>query len=113
MTSILIIDDDERLAMPLKEYFARFNLSLHSEVHPDAGMSRLESGEFDLVMVVAPLDPGVEALLDAAAAQHRFTAVRVVGALTVASMKHAMEQALPKPSCDAPGIAHRVSHSAT
>ena len=51
MTSILIIDDDERLATPLKEYFARFNLSLHSEVHPVAGMSRLESGEYDLVIL--------------------------------------------------------------
>jgi len=51
MTSILIIDDDERLATPLKEYFARFNLSLHSEVHPVAGMSRLESGDYDLVIL--------------------------------------------------------------
>ena len=62
MTSILIIDDDERLATPLKEYFARFNLALHSEVHPVAGMSRLESGEYDLVIldVMLPGQDGFE-----------------------------------------------------
>ncbi|MFT5449114.1 MAG: two-component system OmpR family response regulator [Gammaproteobacteria bacterium] len=40
MTRILLIDDDEKLAAPLAEYFARFDMTLESESHPQRGLQR-------------------------------------------------------------------------
>jgi len=62
MTSVLIIDDDDRLATPLKEYFSRYNLTLHTETHPDEGLKRLGQEHFDLVIldVMLPDKDGFE-----------------------------------------------------
>jgi OmpR family response regulator RpaB len=51
MASILIIDDDDRLAAPLKEYFERFNLDLTSATHPNEGLELLNNGDFELVIL--------------------------------------------------------------
>ena len=51
MHSILIIDDDEKLATPLKEYFRRFNLDLCAAAHPDMGLEYLANGDYDLVIL--------------------------------------------------------------
>jgi OmpR family response regulator RpaB len=51
MASILIIDDDDRLAAPLKEYFERYNLDLTSATHPNEGLELLNNGDFELVIL--------------------------------------------------------------
>ncbi len=51
MTPILIIDDDERLAEPLAEYFARFNLRLSSATHPEQGLAMLRQQDFHLLIL--------------------------------------------------------------
>ena len=51
MTSILIIDDDERLTSPLKEYFERFDLTLTAVTHPEDGLKLLRKEDFDLVIL--------------------------------------------------------------
>ena len=51
MQKILIIDDDERLAEPLRQYFARFNLLLESETRPLDGIERLRRERFDLLIL--------------------------------------------------------------
>ncbi len=48
---ILLIDDDELLAPPLAEYFEKFSLKLHNEIHPKKGLSRLTMEQFDLVIL--------------------------------------------------------------
>ena len=51
MQTILLIDDDERLGELLAEYFLRYELSLISEIHPQAGLQRLDQGDIDLVIL--------------------------------------------------------------
>ena len=51
MSDILLIDDDPGLAGPLREYFARFNLALHAEQHPQEGLRRLSEQGADLVIL--------------------------------------------------------------
>ena len=51
MSNVLIIDDDERLAAPLADYFARFDLNLVSATHPDQGKELLEKETFELVIL--------------------------------------------------------------
>ncbi len=51
MTRILLIDDDDRLAEPLREYFGKFDLDLISETHPTAGLDRLGAGDIDMVIL--------------------------------------------------------------
>ena len=51
MASLLIIDDDDRLAAPLKEYFERFNLDLTSATHPNEGLELLKNNDFELVIL--------------------------------------------------------------
>lgn len=62
MVSILIIDDDDRLAAPLKEYFERFNLDLTSATHPKNGFELLKENNYDLVIldVMLPDQNGFE-----------------------------------------------------
>ncbi len=62
MASVLIIDDDERLAAPLTEYFRRFDLDLISAVHPGDGLALLKEKNFDLVIldVMLPDQNGFE-----------------------------------------------------
>ncbi|MEM7195307.1 MAG: response regulator transcription factor [Pseudomonadota bacterium] len=51
MTSILLIDDDERLSAPLAEYFKRFKMDLTSATHPKDGLALLKAEVFDLVIL--------------------------------------------------------------
>ena len=51
MASILIIDDDDRLAAPLKEYFERFDLELTSSTHPIEGLELLKNKDYELVIL--------------------------------------------------------------
>jgi len=62
MTPILIIDDDDRLAAPLAEYFKRFNLALTGATHPGDGLALLAKNQFDLVIldVMLPQQDGFE-----------------------------------------------------
>jgi len=51
MRKLLLIDDDEKLAEPLREYFARFDLSLDSETRPLAGIERVRGRQYELVVL--------------------------------------------------------------
>ncbi|WP_455202249.1 response regulator transcription factor [Kaarinaea lacus] len=51
MHNILLIDDDERLAELLRQYFEQHNLVLSSATLPSKGMEKLEAGTFDLVIL--------------------------------------------------------------
>ena len=51
MRNLLLIDDDEKLAEPLREYFARFNLSLDSETRPLEGIERIRKRQYDLLVL--------------------------------------------------------------
>ena len=48
---LLLIDDDEGLAEPLRQYFAQFELALDSELRPLAAIERLRQQEYDLVVL--------------------------------------------------------------
>ena len=51
MHKLLLIDDDEKLAGPLSEYFARFDLTLENITNPIQGIARLQQAHFDLVIL--------------------------------------------------------------
>ena len=51
MSRILLIDDDQELAPPLKEYFGQFGLELESATHPQEGLSIIEREPPDLVIL--------------------------------------------------------------
>jgi two-component system OmpR family response regulator len=51
MPRILLIDDDEKLAPPLAEYFARFDLTLAAATHPRVGLVKLAEEDFDLLIL--------------------------------------------------------------
>lgn len=51
MIRILLIDDDDQLAVLLDEYFKRFELQLSSAVLPSVGLKQLAEGDFDLVIL--------------------------------------------------------------
>ncbi len=51
MHKLLLIDDDERLAEPLQQYFAKFDMSLQSETHPLQGIERIRHEHFDLIVL--------------------------------------------------------------
>ncbi len=51
MYTVLLIDDDEGLAAPLRDYFARFDIELESALHPDEGIARLRTCDPDLVIL--------------------------------------------------------------
>ena len=51
MPRILLIDDDQGLAPPLREYFARFDLQLVVAHHPRDGLRRLHEEGADLVIL--------------------------------------------------------------
>jgi two-component system, OmpR family, response regulator len=66
MPSILIIDDDERLAELLGRYFIKHGLRLDSALRPSEGMIRLSEGRYDLVIldVMLPEKDGFEVCRD-------------------------------------------------
>ncbi|MCU7834471.1 MAG: response regulator transcription factor [gamma proteobacterium symbiont of Taylorina sp.] len=45
MHTILLIDDDERLATLLSEYFSRYDLKLINEVHPIEGIDQVKNNQ--------------------------------------------------------------------
>ncbi len=51
MHNILLIDDDAQLAEPLQEYFARYDLNLLNETHPQQGIEHLQQGGIDLAIL--------------------------------------------------------------
>ncbi|MDH5185033.1 MAG: response regulator transcription factor [Gammaproteobacteria bacterium] len=51
MHKILLIDDDERLAELLGQYFQRFELRLDSALRPSEGLKRLSLIDYDLVIL--------------------------------------------------------------
>jgi len=51
MFKILLIDDDEQLAIPLAAYFKRFDLQLESAIRPSAGLNKLASSHFDAAIL--------------------------------------------------------------
>jgi OmpR family response regulator RpaB len=62
MTTILLIDDDEGLAPPLKTYFAQFDLQLINATHPQKGLEMIETQNPELVIldVMLPDMDGLE-----------------------------------------------------
>jgi DNA-binding response OmpR family regulator len=61
-TSILIIDDDERLNVLLTEYLGRFGFSVRAATHPTEGLRALRTSPPDLLVldVMLPDVPGTE-----------------------------------------------------
>ncbi|NOR71962.1 MAG: response regulator [Methylomarinum sp.] len=52
MHTILLIDDDKRLASLLSEYFSRYELELISEMHPTQGIEQVQQNDaLDLVVL--------------------------------------------------------------
>lgn len=51
MHKILIIDDDDRLAEALQQYFTRFDLALEAETRPLAAIERVRRDSFDLLIL--------------------------------------------------------------
>ena len=52
MHTVLLIDDDERLAILLSEYFSRYDLKLISEVHPFEGIEQVKNNqEIELIIL--------------------------------------------------------------
>ncbi len=51
MYTVLLIDDDERLGELLKEYFSRYDLTLITELYPQASLQRLKNADIDLVIL--------------------------------------------------------------
>jgi two-component system, OmpR family, response regulator len=45
-TKILMIDDDAQLALPLAQYFQRFDLTLESAIKPSDGLRMLQTGRY-------------------------------------------------------------------
>ena len=62
MRKLLLVDDDEKLAQPLSEYFSRFDFSLDSETRPLEALERLKLESFELVIldVMLPQIDGFE-----------------------------------------------------
>ena len=59
MRKLLLIDDDEGLAEPLREYLARFDLVLDSESDPLRGIEAARRGAYELVVLDIML-PGID-----------------------------------------------------
>jgi len=51
MHRLLLIDDDEALAGPLKQYLARFDFQLEAVTRPSAALARLAAERFDALIL--------------------------------------------------------------
>ncbi len=51
MLNVLIIDDDEKLAQLVKEYCARYQITVSEELLPSSGLERLRGEMFDAVIL--------------------------------------------------------------
>ena len=63
MRNLLLVDDDEKLAEPLRLYFSKFDLSLDNETSPLEAIERIKHEDFSLVIldVMLPHIDGFEA----------------------------------------------------
>ncbi len=59
MRKLLLIDDDEKLAEPLRVYLAKFEFSVSAETHPLNAIERLQQEQFELVVLDIML-PGID-----------------------------------------------------
>jgi two-component system, OmpR family, response regulator len=50
-TKILMIDDDAQLALPLAQYFQRFDLTLESALKPSDGLRMLQTGHYSAAIL--------------------------------------------------------------
>lgn len=62
MKKLLLIDDDEKLAAPLKAYLAQFDFELSSETHPLKALELLQQNQYELIIldVMLPQIDGFE-----------------------------------------------------
>lgn len=62
MKNLLLVDDDERLADPLRQYFAKFEMSLENETDPLNAIELIRQKSFDLIIldVMLPQIDGFE-----------------------------------------------------
>lgn len=62
MRKLLLIDDDERLAGSLQQYFAKFDMSLDNETNPLQAIDKIRQQNYDLVVldVMLPQIDGFE-----------------------------------------------------
>ncbi len=60
-TPVLIIDDDDQIALVLSEYLGKFDFSLQACQHPEQGMKMLAQGRHDLLLLDVML-PGMSGL---------------------------------------------------
>ncbi|MCK5902589.1 MAG: response regulator transcription factor [Cocleimonas sp.] len=60
MQTILLIDDDERLASLLGEYFARYDLHLISETHPIKGIETLQNNPAIALVILDIMLPEID-----------------------------------------------------
>ncbi len=51
MRKLLLIDDDVKLAGPLRQYFAKFEISLDNETHPLKAIEHLKRHSYDLIVL--------------------------------------------------------------
>lgn len=51
MLEVLLIDDDEKLAPLLKDYCARYDISITSAIRPSIGLASLKTARFDAVIL--------------------------------------------------------------
>jgi len=51
MLDVLLIDDDEKLAPLLKEYCAKYDINVVSELLPSKGLKTLKDGSFSAVIL--------------------------------------------------------------
>jgi len=63
MRKLLLIDDDERLAESLQQYFAKFEMKLDNETHPLKAIELIKLHSYDLIVldVMLPEIDGFEA----------------------------------------------------
>ena len=59
MRKLLLIDDDERLAEPLQQYFAKFDMLLDNETDPLKAIEHLKRHRYDLIVLDVML-PGID-----------------------------------------------------
>jgi two-component system, OmpR family, response regulator len=51
MKKLLLIDDDEKLAAPLKAYLGQFDFELFSETHPLKALELLQQNQYELIIL--------------------------------------------------------------
>ena len=51
MRKLLLIDDDEKLAQPLQQFFARFDMQLDHRTNPLRGIEAIREDAYDLVVL--------------------------------------------------------------